>query len=248
MSNPSPCFERRTHGGQRRAPNTSSRSPCCARDVADAVALAVDSIRIDLSIGGRFQLANTLTKGTPTRRWGTTQRAEAYLKRARGIHDSYGDRTRKSRHAHGLCRDSSRTRGCFEEPSHFSRCRSPQRSDKIPTIAFTRAPFILRGSDASFAEAQERAMVARQLAEKQTAASFHVLGQALEAYARIERGTSRVQHFSRPPPSAWSTCKDANTALKFAFSRRRCSRRPAHPKPIAHGRARALTQKSSRTE
>ena len=31
-------------------------------------------------------------------------------------------------------------------------------------------------------------MVARQLAEKQTAASFHVLGQALEAYARIEQG------------------------------------------------------------
>jgi serine/threonine protein kinase/tetratricopeptide (TPR) repeat protein len=58
----------------------------------DAIALALESIQIDLSIGGRFQLARTLTNiGLAYGRLGDTSRGEAYLKRARDAHDRYGD-------------------------------------------------------------------------------------------------------------------------------------------------------------
>jgi serine/threonine protein kinase/tetratricopeptide (TPR) repeat protein len=58
----------------------------------DAIALALESIRIDLSIGGRFQVAKTLTTiGHTYFRLGDVPRALAYLKRARDAHDRYGD-------------------------------------------------------------------------------------------------------------------------------------------------------------
>ncbi len=58
----------------------------------DAVALALESIQIDLSIGGRFQIAKTLTNiGHAYFRLGDVPRALAYLKRAREAHDRYGD-------------------------------------------------------------------------------------------------------------------------------------------------------------
>ena len=58
----------------------------------DAIALALESIQIDLSIGGRFQLAKTLTNiGHAYSRLGDIARALAYLKRAREAHERYGD-------------------------------------------------------------------------------------------------------------------------------------------------------------
>ena len=59
----------------------------------DAIALAVESIQIDLSIGGRFQIANTLTNiGHAYAKLGDLPRAQAYLKRARETHELYGDK------------------------------------------------------------------------------------------------------------------------------------------------------------
>src|SRR5208282_964721 len=58
----------------------------------DAVALALESIQIDLSIGGRFQLAKTLTNiGQAYAKLGDLPRAIAYLRRARDAHEQYGD-------------------------------------------------------------------------------------------------------------------------------------------------------------
>lgn len=58
----------------------------------DAIALALDAIRIDLAIGGRFQIAKTLsTIGRCYARLGDVQRGLAYLKRAREAHERYGD-------------------------------------------------------------------------------------------------------------------------------------------------------------
>jgi len=58
----------------------------------DAIALALDAIRIDLAIGGRFQIAKTLSNiGQCYARLGDMQRGLAYLKRAREAHERYGD-------------------------------------------------------------------------------------------------------------------------------------------------------------
>ena len=58
----------------------------------DAIALALESIQIDLSIGGRFQIAKTLTNiGQSYARLGDLPRALAYLRRARDAHERYGD-------------------------------------------------------------------------------------------------------------------------------------------------------------
>jgi tetratricopeptide (TPR) repeat protein len=58
----------------------------------DAIALALDAIRIDLAIGGRFQIAKTLSNiGQCYARLGDTQRGMAYLRRAREAHERYGD-------------------------------------------------------------------------------------------------------------------------------------------------------------
>ncbi len=58
----------------------------------DAIALAQESIAIDLAIGGRFQIAKTLTNiGQAYARLGDMPRALAYLRRARDAHARYAD-------------------------------------------------------------------------------------------------------------------------------------------------------------
>jgi eukaryotic-like serine/threonine-protein kinase len=58
----------------------------------DAIALALDAIRIDLAIGGRFQIAKTLSNiGQCYAHLGDLDRGLAYLRRAREAHERYGD-------------------------------------------------------------------------------------------------------------------------------------------------------------
>ncbi len=58
----------------------------------DGIALALESIQIDLSIGGRFQIAKTLTNiGHSYFRLGDVKRSLAYFARAREAHERYGD-------------------------------------------------------------------------------------------------------------------------------------------------------------
>jgi serine/threonine protein kinase/tetratricopeptide (TPR) repeat protein len=58
----------------------------------DAIALALEAIQIDLAIGVRFQIARALTTvGQAYSRLGDMARALAYLKRAREVHERYGD-------------------------------------------------------------------------------------------------------------------------------------------------------------
>jgi serine/threonine protein kinase/tetratricopeptide (TPR) repeat protein len=58
----------------------------------DAIALALESIQIDLSIGVRFQIARALTNiGQAYFRVGDVDRSLAYLKRAREVHERYSD-------------------------------------------------------------------------------------------------------------------------------------------------------------
>jgi len=58
----------------------------------DAIALSLDSIQIDLSIGVRFQIARALTiVGHAYFRLGDVERSLAYLRRAQEVHERYGD-------------------------------------------------------------------------------------------------------------------------------------------------------------
>ena len=58
----------------------------------DVIALGLSSIGIDLAIGGRFQMAKTLSNiGQAYARLGDTQRGLAYLHRARDAHERYAD-------------------------------------------------------------------------------------------------------------------------------------------------------------
>src|SRR5262249_52281174 len=58
----------------------------------DAIALGHDSPPIALAIGGRFQIAKTLSNiGQAFARLGDTDRGLAYMQRAREAHERYGD-------------------------------------------------------------------------------------------------------------------------------------------------------------
>ena len=84
-------------GGARRPEARAKNSLAYAMFVLgrfeDAIALALEAIRIDLSIGGRFQIAKTLSNigqcYCAARRH--AERAKSYLKRARDAHERYGD-------------------------------------------------------------------------------------------------------------------------------------------------------------
>ena len=78
--------------GEARVKNSLAYSMFVQGHYEDAIALALESIQIDLSIGGRFQIAKTLTTiGHTYFRLGDVPRALAYLARARAAHDRYGD-------------------------------------------------------------------------------------------------------------------------------------------------------------
>ncbi|HEY5958617.1 MAG TPA: tetratricopeptide repeat protein, partial [Polyangiaceae bacterium] len=63
----------------------------------DAISLGLDAVRIDLAIGGRLQIAKTLSNiGQAYAALGDVERGLAYLRRARKAHDSYGDHDAKA--------------------------------------------------------------------------------------------------------------------------------------------------------
>ena len=77
----------------------------------DAIALALSSLSIDLAIGGRFQIAKTLTNiGQAYARLGDQPRAVAYLKRARDAHERYGDQNYRAATLSGVGRIAHRDR------------------------------------------------------------------------------------------------------------------------------------------
>jgi tetratricopeptide (TPR) repeat protein len=157
----------------------------------DAVALALESIQIDLSIGGRFQIAKTLTNiGHTYFRLGDVARALAYLKRAREAHDRYGDQDGWSDtllvsalvtielldldSAEAFLRDASALNSATEnayDRTHESLVRS-----------------LLARARRQPAEAVERALGTRHAAERMALVAFHFYAMAIEAAARVDLG------------------------------------------------------------
>lgn len=157
----------------------------------DAVALALESIQIDLSIGGRFQIAKTLTNiGHAYFRLGDVPRALAYLKRAREAHDRYGD---QDGWADTLLVCAQVTIEIGDLDAAEIHLRDAAALDAATQNAYDKTHESM--VQALFARARrqpkqaaEFALAARRAAETMALVSFHFYAMAIEAAARVDMG------------------------------------------------------------
>ena len=184
----------RKTGGRRqeaRAKNSLAFAMFVQNRFEDAIALAVESIQIDLSIGGRFQIANTLTNiGHAYQKVGDLPRAQAYLKRARETHERYGDQDNRADtlivSAETMIED-----GLIEEAEGFLRDAAALVEVTDNAYAATHYGVInavLAREKREATKAISYALEARRAAEDQTLVSFHFYGMAVEAAARVDAG------------------------------------------------------------
>ncbi len=157
----------------------------------DGIALALESIQIDLSIGGRFQIANTLTNvGHAYFRLGDVSRALAYLKRAREAHDRYADQ-------HGWAETLLVSALIATELGNLDAAESFV-SDASALTAVTGNAYdrthesVVRAQLARAmrqpSEAVHHALDARHNAETMALVAFHFFAMAIEAAARVDLG------------------------------------------------------------
>jgi serine/threonine protein kinase/tetratricopeptide (TPR) repeat protein len=157
----------------------------------DAIALALESLQIDLSVGGRFQLAKTLTNiGQSYFRLGDVPRAMAYLKRAREAHDRYGDQdgwadtllvnalVAVEMNDLDAAEIHLRDAGALNEATQNAYDKT---HESIARALYSRAR---RQPE----QAIEYALAARHAAEKMALVSFHFYAMAVEAIARVDLG------------------------------------------------------------
>ncbi len=161
----------------------------------DGIALALDAIRIDLSIGGRFQIARTLsTIGACYGNLGDLPRGLAYLRRAREAHERYGDRDSR---ADTLLS----TAELLLEASDYVAAETLV-GDAGALTAVTGSAYdsvhekILRALMARQKDDAARAVMyafdARQAAEAQAYVAFHFYAMAIEARARVQMGENHT--------------------------------------------------------
>jgi tetratricopeptide (TPR) repeat protein len=157
----------------------------------DAIALALESLQIDLSVGGRFQLAKTLTNiGHAYFRLGDVPRAMAYLKRAREAHDRYGDQdgwadtllvnalVTVELNDLDAAEIHLRDAGALNEATHNAYDKTHESVVRALYARARRQPH----------EAIEHALAARHAAEKMALVAFHFFAMAIEASARVDLG------------------------------------------------------------
>ncbi len=161
----------------------------------DAVALALESIQIDLSIGGRFQLAKTLTNiGQSYAKLGDLPRALAYLRRAREAHEQYGDQDARGDTlitGAAACLEAKdlvladQLLGDAAALNAATGNRYETTYERVTRAVLSRA----RGEPR---EAALFAAQARSEAEHQALVSFQFYGLAVEAAARMDCGETEV--------------------------------------------------------
>jgi eukaryotic-like serine/threonine-protein kinase len=174
-----------------RAKNSLAYAMFVLERFEDAIAVGLSSVSIDLAIGGRFQIAKTLSNvGQAYARLGDTERGLAYLKRARDAHERYGDQD--SRADTLLC-----TAGILLEAGDIDAAHT-LAGDAGALIAVTgsvydlaherivRALLAHSGGDARLAVTH--AAEARRLTESQGLVSYHAYATAIEAVARVSSG------------------------------------------------------------
>jgi serine/threonine protein kinase/tetratricopeptide (TPR) repeat protein len=157
----------------------------------DAVALALESIQIDLSIGVRFQIARALTNvGQAYFCLGDTPRATAYLRRAREVHERYGDQN-------GWAETLLVSSVLAAETGDFQAAESfVDRAGAITAVtenaydkmheSIVRA--LLGRARHAPDIALHHAAIARRGAEKMALVAFHFYAMAIEAAARVDLG------------------------------------------------------------
>jgi tetratricopeptide (TPR) repeat protein len=161
----------------------------------DAIALALDAIRIDLAIGGRFQIAKTLSNiGQCYARLGDVQRGLAYLKRAREAHERYGDQD--ARADTQLCTaevlldlGDIAAADTFVGDAGALTAVTGSAYDSVHE-KILRA-LLARATDDS-GSAVMFAFDARQAAEAQAYVAYHFYAMAIEAAARADIGESHT--------------------------------------------------------
>jgi len=174
-----------------RAKNALSYAMFVQGRYEDAIALALESIRIDLSIGGRFQLAKTLTNiGHSYARLGDMHRALAYLKRARDAHERYGDQD-------GRADTLLVSAEVLLELGDVDGAETFIREAAQLTLATGNAYDITHAAVVGGALARYRrdapmaihnALSARRSAEQQALVAYHFYAMAVEAAARVDAG------------------------------------------------------------
>ncbi len=161
----------------------------------DAISLALESIQIDLSIGGRFQLAKTLTNiGHSYARLGDTPRALAYLQRARDAHERYRDQDGR---ADSLITSAevSLEAGQLDASEMLLGDASALNAATGNTYDGTHESIVR--SALARARGEPRAAIkhasdARRAAEHQALVSYQFYGLALEAAARVDAGETHA--------------------------------------------------------
>jgi serine/threonine protein kinase/tetratricopeptide (TPR) repeat protein len=155
----------------------------------DAIALALESIQIDLSIGVRFQIARAMTNvGQAYFRLGDIDRALAYLKRAREVHERYGD---QNGWAETLLVSSSIAAelGDLDGAEVFLRDASALTNVTGNAYDSTHESVvraILERARARPQDAALHALYARHGAEAMALVAFHCFAMAIEAAARAD--------------------------------------------------------------
>ena len=174
-----------------RAKHALSFAMFCQGRYEDAIALALESIQIDLSIGGRFQLANTLTNiGHAYAKLGDMPRAQAYLKRARDAHERYGDQDGRadtltvSAEVMLELGDLDAAEAFLADAAALNAATHNAYDKTHETLVHAELALLRRDARVAIAKAME----ARRDAESQAAVSFHFYGLAIEAAARVESG------------------------------------------------------------
>ncbi len=157
----------------------------------DSIALALSSISIDLAIGGRFQLAKTLSNiGQAYSRLGDLPRGKAYLQRARDAHERYGDQDSR---ADTLIVSAEVMLEAGDTDAARNFCLDAAALTSVTGSAYDEAheKIVHAGLDRRQGDshsAVSRAASARQAAETQALVSFYCLATAMEAAARVDIG------------------------------------------------------------
>jgi len=157
----------------------------------DSIALALSSIGIDLAIGGRFQLAKTLSNiGQAYARLGDLPRGMTYLARAREAHERYGDQDSR---ADTLLVSAEVMLEAGDPDAARTFCLDASALTSVTSSAYDRIhELIVRAMldriSGDSAQAVREAAEARQAAERQALVSFHCLATAVEGAARVDLG------------------------------------------------------------
>jgi|HubBroStandDraft_1064217.scaffolds.fasta_scaffold05743_2 eukaryotic-like serine/threonine-protein kinase len=157
----------------------------------DAIALSLESIQIDLSIGVRFQIARALTNvGLAYSRLGDAPRALAYLLRARDVHQRYGDQngwaeTLLVSAVVAIDLDDLDTAEGFVRDAGALTAGTANAYDRTHESVVRALLGRARGEPA---EVVRHAVEARRGAEGMALAAFHVYAMAIEAAARVDLG------------------------------------------------------------